>query len=279
LTRARQSSLRIRGRKPSDGGAHESASRLGKPGEPGGTSTGVGLDGRSAARRVSPLPQGRERDASEQEGGRGLRPSENRRVRVWLPARRVQLQKSVSDGWSRISSANALQKERPGSSERGPSSSRSPAGETAGGYVERKERRESDSPVKTGEDRHEAQGGERSSSSGPTIAQVVCGSRDRGCNDHRILRRVLTDGRHPGSSRGVLVHAECSRVVLAGTASSDPYQPPKRRRTANTQPSGSRGRRRMNNEGARDRGVRGSIASTPWDQNAHAHDSTVRQGS
>jgi hypothetical protein len=28
-----------------------------------------------------------------------------------------------------------------------------------------------------------------------------------------------------------------------------------------------------------DRGVRGSIASAPWDQNAHAHDSTVRQGS
>jgi hypothetical protein len=114
LTRARQSSLRIRGRKPSEGGAHESASRLGKPGEPGGTSTGVGLDGRSAARRVSPLPQGRERDALEEEGGRGLRPCEDRRVRVWLPARRVQLQKSVSDGWSRISSANALQKERQG---------------------------------------------------------------------------------------------------------------------------------------------------------------------
>jgi hypothetical protein len=30
-----------------------------------------------------------------------------------LPARRTQLQKSLGDEWSRISSANALQKERP----------------------------------------------------------------------------------------------------------------------------------------------------------------------
>jgi hypothetical protein len=73
----------------SDGGADESASRLGKPGEPGGTNTGVGFSGRSAARRVSPLPQGRRRGTSEKEEGRGLRPCENRRARVWLPARRI----------------------------------------------------------------------------------------------------------------------------------------------------------------------------------------------
>lgn len=29
----------------------------------------------------------------------------------------------------------------------------------------------------------------------------------------------------------------------------------------------------------RDRGVRGSIASTPWEENAHAHDNAVRHGS
>jgi len=69
-TRARQSSLCIR--RKSDGGAHESVSRLGKPGEPGGTNTGVDLDGRSAARRVSPLPQGRGRDTSRK--GRRSRP-------------------------------------------------------------------------------------------------------------------------------------------------------------------------------------------------------------
>jgi len=36
-------------------------------------------------------------------------------------------------------------------------------------------------------------------SSGCLVAQAVRQSRDRGRNGHRILRRVLTDGRHPGS--------------------------------------------------------------------------------
>jgi hypothetical protein len=49
------------------------------------------------------------------------------------------LQKSVGGVWPRISSANALQKERSGSSERGPSSERKSAGETVGGRVERKD--------------------------------------------------------------------------------------------------------------------------------------------
>jgi len=56
---------------------------------------------------------------------------------VQLPARRyVQLQKSVGDNGSQISSANALQKEWSGSSERGPSSERGLAGETVGKRVE-----------------------------------------------------------------------------------------------------------------------------------------------
>jgi len=90
-------------------------------------------NGRSATRRVSPLPQGRGRATSEKEGGRGLRPCEDTRARVWLPARRLLLQKSVGDVWLQISSANALQKERSGSSERGPSSERTLAGETVSG--------------------------------------------------------------------------------------------------------------------------------------------------
>jgi hypothetical protein len=49
----------------------------------------------------------------------------------------TQLQKSVGDVWPRISSANALQKERTGSSEQGSSSSLSPLGETNGGDLER----------------------------------------------------------------------------------------------------------------------------------------------
>jgi hypothetical protein len=59
------------------GGAHESASRLGKPGQPGGTSTGAGMGGRSAARRVSPLPQGRGRDTSKK----------RKEIEVSVPAR------------------------------------------------------------------------------------------------------------------------------------------------------------------------------------------------
>jgi hypothetical protein len=77
-------------------------------------------------------------------------PARIARARVWLLARREQLQKSVGDVWSRISSANALQKERSGSSERGPSSARGPAGETVGSHVERNVRRESASPLKDG---------------------------------------------------------------------------------------------------------------------------------
>jgi hypothetical protein len=103
------------------GGALESVSRSGKPAQAGGTGTEVGTSGRCAARRASPLPQGRKRGASEKEGGRGLRPCEDRELRFGCPHVVMQLQKSVGGVWSRISSANALQKERSGSSERGPS--------------------------------------------------------------------------------------------------------------------------------------------------------------
>lgn len=47
------------------------------------------------------------------------------------------LQKSVGGVWSRIRSANALQKERSGSSERGPSSEHGSAGDTVGRCVGR----------------------------------------------------------------------------------------------------------------------------------------------
>jgi len=93
----------------------------------------LGPNGRAlAARRVSPLPRGRGRGTSEKEGGRGLRPCEDCRARVWLPARRVSLQKSVGGVGPQISSANALQKERSGSSERGSSPERKSARENVG---------------------------------------------------------------------------------------------------------------------------------------------------
>jgi len=76
--RARQSSLCTR--RKSGGGASVRASRLGKPGEPGRTSTGARTNGRSAARRVSLLPQGSGVAREEKEEGRGLRPCEDQRV-------------------------------------------------------------------------------------------------------------------------------------------------------------------------------------------------------
>jgi hypothetical protein len=135
------------------------------------------------------------------------------------------LQKSVGDVWSRISSANALQKGRSGSSERGPSSERKSAGGTVGWPLERNVRRESDSPprreriggrLRVARDRHPAV---------HPSPKAVCGSRDRGCNDHRILRRVPIDGRHSGSSRGVALHGTASTVVSAASGPSDPYEP------------------------------------------------------
>jgi Flp pilus assembly protein TadB len=48
---------------------------------------------------------------------------------------------------------------------------RESAGDTVGKRAPRKERRESASPLKTGEDRRKTQGGERSSSSGFHIAK------------------------------------------------------------------------------------------------------------
>jgi len=59
------------------GGAFEAASRLGKLGQPRGTSTGAFTSERSAARRVSPLPQGRGRDTTKK----------RKEIQVSVPAR------------------------------------------------------------------------------------------------------------------------------------------------------------------------------------------------
>jgi len=211
------------------GEAFEGTSRSGKPAQAGGTGTGVSADGRSAARRVSPLPprKGDERPAwhdEEKEGDRGLRPCEERESGFGCPHVVTQLQKSVGDGWSRISSANALQKERSGSSERGPSSERGSAGDTVGSRIERNARRTSASPRKSGEDRRQAQGDERSASGGRPIARAVRRPWDRGCNGHRILRRVPTGGRHPGSSRNVGFHETAWTMISAVSPPSDPCQ-------------------------------------------------------
>jgi len=148
------------------------ASRLGKLTLVRETITGVSRSERSAARCGSPLPQGRGVIRQKRKEVEASVPARNQRVQVGLPARcRKQLQKSVGDVWSRISSANALQKGRSGSSERGPSSERRSAGDTVGRRIGRKVQSQVDLTAKAGEDRHETQGGERSPFSGSRIAK------------------------------------------------------------------------------------------------------------
>jgi hypothetical protein len=96
------------------GGALREVSRLGKLAQAGGTSTGVFRSERRAARRSSPLSQGRRRDGFRK--GRWSRPSSLRGTResFWFGCPHVvtQLQKSSGGVWSRISSVIALQKQR-----------------------------------------------------------------------------------------------------------------------------------------------------------------------
>jgi hypothetical protein len=147
------------------------ASRLGKLTQVRETFTGVFTTGRSAARRASPLPA----------IGRGVARKKRKEVEASVPARIeelgfgcphvvVQLQKSEGDVWPRISSANALQKERSGSSERGPSSKRALAGETVDGRLEQRDESRVGLTAKDGRGPTQAQGGARVPSSGYDIA-------------------------------------------------------------------------------------------------------------
>jgi hypothetical protein len=175
-TRARQSSLCI-GRKL-DGEALAVASRLGKLAQAGGTNTGVIESGRSAARCVSSLPQGRQHGTSEKEGGRGLRPCEDHepgfgcshvvvccRSRQAMPGLEYARQtRSKKSGQGRVNRDLALRNLRRVI----PPLARSAKRRIAS----------SNSLGNTGEDRNKAQGGERSPSSGCTIAKsgvVVAG--------------------------------------------------------------------------------------------------------
>jgi len=139
--------------------------------------------------------------------------------------------------------------------------------------------RESDSPVKrerigrrprVSRDRHPA---------AFTSPKAVGRSRDRGCNGHRILRRVPTDGRHPGSLRGVIRHGAAFRVVLAGFRTLRPVRTlSKEGRTAKRQ----RARKRVRREGERRLATGVSevrSTSAPWEENAHAHHPEKAQAS
>jgi len=113
-TRARQSSLYTRRQKRRSWWGGRFDITVGQTHASGKNLHWGRTNGRCAARRVTPIPQGRGRVTSEKEEGRGLRPSEDREPRFQRSHVVFQLQKSVGDDWPRISSANALQKERQG---------------------------------------------------------------------------------------------------------------------------------------------------------------------
>jgi hypothetical protein len=131
---------------------------------------------RKRTERGSPRVDAPAREAARhvREGRRSRPPSlRGSRARVWLLARRMY----VAEVSRRRLVSNKLGKRAPkraaGSSEQGPSSSRLSAGETAGGSRRAKRRLAVSGLTRTwmGEDRDKAQGGERSSSSGHTIAK------------------------------------------------------------------------------------------------------------
>jgi len=165
----------------------------------------------------------------------------------------LQLQKSVGDVWPRISSANALQKERSGSSERGPSSERKSAGETVGGRVERRVRRESASPLRRARTGVRPRVARDRNPAAFTSPKAVGRSRDRGCKGHRILRRVPADGRHPGSSRASAFTRRRHRWSWWFSHPPTRTRPSKRRThgeiAARAKASEARGRKRESRQG------------------------------
>jgi hypothetical protein len=94
----------------------------------------------------------------------------------------------------------------------------------AAGASREKTNRESASPPMTGEDRRRLRVARDRHPAVAASPKAVWRSWGRGCNDHRILRRVPADGRHPGSSRSVGRHGSATTVVLAVSPLSDPYQ-------------------------------------------------------
>jgi hypothetical protein len=154
--------------------------------------------GRCAARRASPLSQGRRRGASEKEGGRGLRPCEEPGARAFCPYVVLQLQKSAGGCLASNKHEHALQKGETAHVNGGL------AGAFFGAKVSNSASCEgvfgSRSRTGNGPRPAKARDGVRTPSSGGIVAQAALSSRDRGCNGHRILRRVPDDGRRSGST-------------------------------------------------------------------------------
>lgn len=88
-------------------------------------------------------------------------------------------------------------------------------------------------------------------------------SRDRGCEGHRILRRVLGGGRHLGSCRTISFHEQVETATLAASSRGKGLTP-SRSATPNreTRPEGcAKALRLPTQRGRGDRDVRGSIGS------------------
>jgi len=99
---------------------------------------------------------------------------------------------------------------------------------------------------------------------------VAC-SRDRGCNDHRILRRASCRRKASRIGTRRLGHATRSRSISALRSHSPTRVPrPKADGTVTMQPSRRRGRRRRRRSATGVSEVRSR--SAPWEENAHAHD-------
>jgi len=187
-TRARQSSLCSAG--ASQGGeAFEQASRLGKPGSPGRNQHwGFHEWTMCGSPRVTALAREAAWHVEEKEGDQGLRPCEDCKSPGSV-ARTLycKLQKSLGDGWSRISSAYALQKGRQGRVNGGLARSEGRRVKPQAVTSSENARRESASPLKTGEDRRRPRVARDRHSAVLTSPKAVRGSRDRGCKGHRIL--------------------------------------------------------------------------------------------
>lgn len=109
--------------------------------------------------------------------------------------------------------------------------------------------RTSASPLETGEDRRRLRVARDRHPAVVASPRAVRRSRDRGCNGHRILRRVPTGGRHPGSSRSVVFHETAWTLVSALSPILRPVAPLRREGpTAKTQHRRRRVRRRVNRE-------------------------------
>jgi hypothetical protein len=198
-------------------------------------------------------------------------PARISRARVWLPARR----RLRCRNWQATSGPKYARQTRSKKSGQGRVNGGLARGERrrvipSAGASSETTNRESASPqrrertgarLRVARDRHPA---------AVTSPKAVRWSRDRGCNGHRILRRVPADGRHPGSSRSVGFHVSATTVVLAVCPILRPVSTLREKDIRPGCSSHESGRGVRVNEVDRDRGVRGSVASAPWEENAHA---------